>query len=184
MQGTPNSTTIVKSVALLSLVALLAVFAAGCSMGAQSNSQMKSEGAKTMPASTNSSMGSGGAMASDDKPDPNAQTCASCGGGQPATPTKGTVESVDGKQVMTVSIKDGTFTPNRFVAKAGIPTTVVFKVDGKPAKGCLSNPTFKSLNKTISISSGEKSLDLGSLAPGTYEFTCAMGMNMGQIVVE
>ncbi len=123
-------------------------------------------------------------MAKDSKADPNSQKCAACSGGQSAAAADGTVATADGKQAISVSIKDGSYTPNRFVAKAGMPTGVVFRVDGKPAMGCLSNPTFKSLNKTINVTSGEKSLDLGTLAPGTYEFTCAMGMNAGKIVVQ
>ena len=183
MNVSPNGT--LRAVAAVVLLSALVLVASGCSTGSKSGGGMTTaNSSKTMQASTSTSMGSGGAMADDDKPDPNAQTCSVCGGAKAAAPTTGTVEMSGGKQVVTVAIKDGSFSPNRFVAKAGTPTTVVFKVDGKPAKGCLSNPTFKSLNKSVNVTTGEKSIDLGSLTPGTYEFTCAMGMNMGQIVVE
>lgn len=117
------------------------------------------------------------------KTDPNAQQCATCSSNKTPVPTNGKVESLKGKQVIKVNITAGTYLPNRFVAKAGTPTTVVFSVRGTAA-GCLATPTFKSLNKSVNVPRGTKSLDLGSLAPGTYKFTCSMGMNAGQIVVQ
>jgi len=144
-----------------------------------------------MPGTASSGAGSGAQMASNGTssakmgaPDPNAQMCLSCSQHVKPTPTSGTTEASAGKQVVNISIKGGTYAPNRFVAKAGTPVTVVFTVDGKPAKGCLSKPTFKNLNKSLEVTSGVKSIDLGVLAPGTYPFTCSMGMNEGQIVVQ
>jgi len=123
-------------------------------------------------------------MASGMKIDPNAQNCAACTEGKVAVPKTGMVETVDGKQVLRVSIKDGTYLPNRFTVKSGMPVMVSFTVEGKPATGCVSKPTFKQLAKTLTVTSGTKSIDLGTLEPGTYDFTCAMGRPVGQIVVE
>jgi hypothetical protein len=116
--------------------------------------------------------------------DTNSQGCSACTTGEEPAPAVGTVEMVDGAQVVTVGIVDGYYTPNQFTAKADAPIKVVFKVEGKPAKACVSKPTFKSLDKTVAVTSGEKSLDLGMLAAGTYEFSCAMGANKGTITVE
>ena len=181
MKGTESGANGARVLALVAF-AIAALAAAGCSGTMQSGGMPAKDGAMT--ASMNTSMASSGAMAEDDTPDPNAQVCASCATGKKAVKTQGTVETSDGTQIVAVSIKDGTYSPNRFVAKVGTPTTVVFTVDGKDAKGCLANPTFKSLNKTMSVKTGEKSLELGTLPAGTYEFACEMGMNMGQIVLE
>jgi plastocyanin domain-containing protein len=52
------------------------------------------------------------------------------------------------------------------------------------AKGCLAKPTFKALGKSGDVTqSGSASIDLGVLKPGTYTWTCAMGMNSGTITV-
>ena len=123
-------------------------------------------------------------MPGEEKEDPNAQNCISCTAGKMAPVVSGTVKVANGVQVIDVAIKDGTYTPNRFTAKAGMPINVVFTVVGKPATDCLANPTMKSLNKTLNITTGTKTLELGTVAPGTYEFTCSMGMNVGKIVVQ
>jgi uncharacterized cupredoxin-like copper-binding protein len=116
--------------------------------------------------------------------DPNYQQCTACITSKEPTPTVGTVAVMDGTQVVRISIVGGYYSPNQFTVKAGMPVRAVFKVDGKPAKGCVSKPTFKSLNKTVTVTQGEQVLDLGVLSPGTYEFSCAMGADVGRIVAE
>jgi plastocyanin domain-containing protein len=116
--------------------------------------------------------------------DANSQGCAACTTGEEPAPAVGTVETVDGAQVVTVGIVEGYYTPNQFTVKSGEPVKVVFKVEGKPAKACVSKPTFKSLDKTVTVKEGEEVIELGALAPGTYEFSCAMGANKGTITVE
>ncbi len=167
------------------LLCLAVLLVAGCSATTGPSSQYKMPGAGSTGATTGAKMASNAAPTSKKMgaPDPNAQMCLSCSKGEKPAAASGTVVTSGGKQIANVSIKDGTYTPNHFVAKAGTPLSVVFTVDGKPAKGCLSKPTFKSLNKSLEVTSGVKNIDLGALAPGTYTFTCAMGMNPGQIVV-
>jgi len=171
-----------RSIALFAAVVVLTAFTlavSGCATSSTPmSSGMKSNGAGVVPASD------GAPMASGMKIDPNAQNCAACTAGKVAVPTTGMVEAVDGKQVLKVSIKDGTYLPNRFTVKSGTPVTVAFTVDGKPATGCVSKPSFKQLGKNLTVTSGTKSLDLGTLEPGTYEFTCAMGRPVGKIVVQ
>ena len=161
------------------LVALLAVMfvLAGCSA--------KTRIAPTgMPATPASSSSMKMAITAADKTDPNAQSCITCSLGKKAPAVSGSTVTASGTQLIDVAIKDGTYSPNRFTAKAGTPIDVKFTVDGKPVKGCLSMPTFKSLGKSITLTTGTKTVSLGALAPGTYEFTCSMGMNAGQIVVQ
>jgi len=118
------------------------------------------------------------------KLDPDAQNCAACTTGETAEAVEGATVMIDGNQTINVTIKDGTYVPNRFVANATAPVVVTFTVEGKPATGCVSNPTFKQLDKTLEVTEGTKSIELGTLAPGTYDFTCGMGRPVGQSVVE
>jgi plastocyanin domain-containing protein len=110
------------------------------------------------------------------------QVCAECSGkGMPAK-VEGAATVVDGVQVVDVAIVNGTYAPNVITARAGMPIRVVFT--GKAEK-CLAKPTFKSLGKNGDVTgTGRATIDLGSLAPGVYEFTCSMGMNAGTITVE
>jgi plastocyanin len=110
------------------------------------------------------------------------QLCAECAGkGMPAKVT-GSATVVAGVQVVDVAIVNGTYAPNVITAKAGLPIRVVFA--GKAEK-CLARPTFKSLGKSGDVTgTGSAIIDLGTLAPGVYEFTCSMGMNAGTITVE
>jgi plastocyanin domain-containing protein len=94
----------------------------------------------------------------------------------------GPVETKDGVQVIAVGVKDGYYSPNQFKAKAGIPVTVVFTGS---TKGCIGKPTFKTLGKKADFNdTGSATIELGALAPGTYEFACGMDMVGGKIIVE
>jgi plastocyanin domain-containing protein len=94
----------------------------------------------------------------------------------------GSVEASKGAQVAMVGIKDGYYSPNVFTAKAGTPIKVVFT--GRAIK-CLARPAFKTLGKSVNFEkSGTGTIDLGTLAPGTYEFGCKMGMVGGKIIVQ
>jgi plastocyanin len=110
------------------------------------------------------------------------QLCSECAGkGMPAKVT-GSATVVDGVQVVDVQIVNGTYAPNVITAKAGVPIRVVFTGN---AEKCLAKPTFKSLGKSGDVTgTGSATIDLGTLSPGTYEFTCSMGMNAGTITVE
>jgi len=159
-----------------------AVLLVGCS-GTQMQSDVSKSAemsAKQVSAGQPASGGGMEGMASDEK----SQGCSACSTGEEPAPAVGTVQTADGVQVVTVGIVDGYYTPNQFAVKPGMPVRVVFKVEGKPAKACVSKPTFKSLNKTVTVNEGEESLDLGMLEPGTYEFSCAMGANKGTITVQ
>ena len=112
------------------------------------------------------------------------QECASCSFNKMPVLTKGAVESLNGSQIIRVDIKNGTYLPNHFVAKAGVPITVVFTVVGPNPVGCVATPTFRSLHKFVNVPTGTRSLDLGALARGRYDFTCSMGVNPGWIIVK
>jgi hypothetical protein len=94
---------------------------------------------------------------------------------------EGTVEMVDGVQVLRIVAQGETYTPNLFNVKAGVPVRVTFT--GKAA-GCFKQPTFKSLGKKLDISSGSGSIDLGPLEPGSYGWASALGVCPGTIVAK
>jgi len=176
MRGTRTS-SIARTVLLGLLLLGLAAFAlAGCTQ-----SPTGGEAASTKPAdATQAKDSSMGGMESDDY----SQGCSACTTGEEPAPATGDVETIDGAQVVTVGIVEGYYTPNQFSVKAVTPVKVVFKVEGKPAKACVSKPTFKSLDKMVMVTTGEKSLELGVLEPGSYEFSCGMGSNKGTITVQ
>jgi hypothetical protein len=97
------------------------------------------------------------------------------------TPVVGEVVIKDGVQVLEVVANGESYSPNMFTVKAGVPVRVSFS--GKPY-GCFKRPTFKELHKNVDISSGSGSVDLGSLAPGTYGWASALGIGPGTIVVQ
>lgn len=111
------------------------------------------------------------------------QTCASCwkdkGAPSPAVP--GETEMVDGVQVVRVGLVDGYYRPNRFKVRAGVRVVAVFT---GWAEDCLGQPEFPEVGVKGDLSSGRAVMDLGKLAPGTYTFTCAMGVNEGRITAE
>ena len=127
-------------------------------------------------ASNSTLKASGGAMAASEMP------CGQCANKGKVPTVSGAVKVVDGVQVVEVGMKDELYTPNTFAAKAGMPIKVVFT--GK-ALACQSKPTFSTLKKSVDIkTTGTGTIDLGTLAAGTYEFDCAMGSYGGKIVVE
>ena len=111
------------------------------------------------------------------------QTCSSCwrDKGAPALAVPGETSVEDGVQVLRVGLVDGYYRPNRFTVQAGVPVKVVFT---GWAEDCLGQPEFPELGLKGDLSSGEAVFPLGGLEPGTYTFTCAMGVNEGKITVE
>lgn len=122
---------------------------------------------------------SASASATMDKSD---MDCAPCMSKGKVPAVSGTVKVVDGVQVLEIGIKDNAYSPNTFSAKSGMPIKVVFT--GK-ASDCLAKPTFPKLNKSVDISTtGQGTMELGALQPGTYELTCGMHSHGGNLVVQ
>jgi hypothetical protein len=141
----------------------------------------KSTGTVGTGAETSSSMKSGGTNSASVVA-VDVQKCANCAGKGMAPMVDGTVGMSGGMQVVSIGVKNGYYDPNQFMAKSGVPIKVVFT--GK-AMGCLGKPQFKSLGKKADFTaSGTATIELGALEPGTYEFTCGMGMTGGKIVVQ
>lgn len=109
------------------------------------------------------------------------QMCADCNGKGTPPKATGAAKVENGVQVIEIGVKNGYYAPNSITAKAGMPTKAVF---AGSAKGCLAKPTFSSLAKKADFTSGTATLDLGTLQPGTYTFTCGMGKNAGTVTVQ
>jgi plastocyanin len=175
MSGATNTARSGVRRATLAAVALAAVVLvlAGCSFAGTQGSATT----RTMPRPTAQSTASGSTGATSD-----VQTCAQCDGGKGAPPVVvGQAITQGGAQVVNVGFVNGYYSPNAFTVKAGTPVQVVFA--GKAA-GCLAHPQFASLGKKADVTAtGSGTIELGTLKPGVYKFTCAMGMNAGTITV-
>ena len=114
-------------------------------------------------------------------PSPEAQICTSCWAGDTPDPrVAGETVVANGVQVLEVGLVGGYYSPNVFTVQAGLPVSVVFTGS---AEGCLAHPEFPELRVKADMSSGKATVDLGRLSPGTYSFTCSMGVNEGKITV-
>jgi heme/copper-type cytochrome/quinol oxidase subunit 2 len=112
------------------------------------------------------------------------QSCTSCwvDKGAPAPAFPGEMTLVDGVQVLNVGLVGGYYRPNRFTVQAGVPVKVVFT---GWAQDCLGQPEFPELGlKGDMTTTGQAVFPLGALAPGTYAFTCSMGVNEGEITAQ
>ncbi len=160
-------------IALMGLVMALMVTAAvatGCST--QSTSMEPATTDKPMEAASQSPMG-GDAMPE--------MTCAMCNKGAPAV-EKGAATEEKGVQVVKITLKDGYYSPNEIALKAGVPAKLIFTGE---AKDCSGKPKIAQLNKQVDFTgTGEATMDLGTLNPGTYQITCGMDNAGGSLVVK
>jgi len=85
--------------------------------------------------------------------------------------------------VVRITQKDGGYySPNEITLKAGVPAKLIFSGD---AKDCSGKPKIAALNmKADFTQTGEATMDLGTLSPGTYELTCGMDSAGGSVVVQ
>jgi len=159
--------------ALIGLVMALAVMAAaltGCAS--------QTTGAK--PATDANAMESGSQGQTGDDTMPK-MTCPMCNKGAP-TAEKGTATEVDGVQVVNITLKDGYYSPNEISIKAGMPAKLVFT---GVAKDCSGKPKIAELNMQADFTkTGEATMDLGTVAAGTYKLTCGMESPGGSLTVQ
>ena len=73
------------------------------------------------------------------------------------------------------------YTPSHFTVRAGIP--VKWIVDGTKAEGCVSVFQAPQLNIRKLLSRGDNVFEFTPQQPGTYAFSCSMGMYRGSITV-
>ncbi len=101
-----------------------------------------------------------------------------CGGG--GAPIEGAATEAGGVQKIAVDLSSGSYNPNVIKLKAGVPTEITFG----QSSGCTAQVQSSDLGFAEDLTSGPKTVKIGALEPGTYNFACGMNMVTGQIVVE
>jgi hypothetical protein len=173
---TPSTSRTWRTQSVLVLVGVTLALSSGCASryGAVQPASPTSTGSTPMQKMASSQSATGSA-------DADVETCGACATKSKAPVVLGTPATENGVQIVNVGLVSGFYSPNHFTVKSGVPVTVRFS--GK-AKGCLGHPVFKSLGKKVDLTSGSATINLGMLKPGTYEFSCSMGMGAGSIVVQ
>lgn len=76
----------------------------------------------------------------------------------------------------------GGYHPNTIRSTAGEPLRIVFRRD--ESSSCSEQVVFPAFGKSVTLPQGEDvPVDLVPGEPGVYEFTCAMGMLRGRLVI-
>lgn len=76
----------------------------------------------------------------------------------------------------------GGYVPDTIRAEAGVPLRIVFRRE--ESAPCSEQVVFPAFGKSATLPPGEQvAVDLLPEKPGEYEFTCAMGMLRGTLVV-
>jgi hypothetical protein len=157
-------------VGLVVAVSVLVAVVAGCA--SQSSAEVSGTGAKPMGSAAQTQTG-GGTMAKK-------MTCPMCNKGAPAV-EKGAAKDENGVQVARITLKGEYYSPNQIEIKAGVPAKLIFSGN---AKDCAGKPKIAALNKQVDFTkTGEATMDLGALSPGTYQLTCGMDSPGGSIIV-
>jgi hypothetical protein len=103
-----------------------------------------------------------------------------CGGGSkgPAVTMSATV--ANGVQTIAVDLSSGSYDPNTIQLKAGVPAEITFG----QSSGCTGQVQSQQLGFAVDLTSGPQTVKLAGFQPGTYQFSCGMGMVTGTIVVQ
>lgn len=106
--------------------------------------------------------------------------------GAPAAAQDGTATDVpplvDGRQVikMVVGGSGAAYEPDRFTVKAGVP--VRWEIDQRTSSGCLSYIVSRQLGINSLLKRGSNIIEFTVPRPGSYTFSCSMGMFRGTII--
>jgi hypothetical protein len=105
-----------------------------------------------------------------------------CGGASTSAGAKTTkpAKLAGNVQKITVDTSKGYYDPSTIELKAGVPAEITFT----QSSGCLSQVQSSDLNFFEDLTGGPKTIKLGALAAGTYQFSCGMQMQFGTIVVK
>jgi hypothetical protein len=103
-----------------------------------------------------------------------------CGGGGASSQVPGATTLSGGVQKVAIDLTTGSYSPNVITAKAGVPIELDFK---GPTSGCNGSVVSQQLGFQQDVSNGG-TIKVAAQKPGTYTWTCGMGMYTGQIVVQ
>ena len=86
------------------------------------------------------------------------------------------------RNVVRIRVQGG-YQPNTIHTEAGVPLRLLFRRE--ETSSCSEQVVFPAFGKSAMLPTGETvAVDLLPEAPGEYEFTCAMGMLHGRLIVE
>lgn len=90
---------------------------------------------------------------------------------------------VNGQQVVTMTASPGGYTPNHFKIKAGIP--VLWNITSSGNAGCASAIVAPQLfpDRIVLTADTVTTKEFTVSSPGTYRFSCTMGMYTGSFEV-
>lgn len=101
-------------------------------------------------------------------------------GANGAVPVAAPPVAADGIQRITIEAHDTGYAPSAITARAGVPTELTIRTDN--TQGCTRAIVMSSFGvQKVLPATGDTLVDLGSLQPGTYRYTCGMGMYSGSI---
>ena len=87
-----------------------------------------------------------------------------------------------GRQEITIVVRGG-YAPSTVRVKAGTPVRLRF--DRQETSGCSEEVVFPDFGLKRFLPANQQTvIDLTPPSPGTYQFTCGMGMLHGRLVVE
>lgn len=101
-------------------------------------------------------------------------------GGDPPTAVAAPPVDADGVQRIVILTRSTSYSPAAVTARAGVPTKLTFRTDN--ASGCTRAVVLRSFGiQKVLPATGDTTIDVGILQPGTYRYTCGMGMYSGSI---
>ena len=90
--------------------------------------------------------------------------------------------SAGGAQEVAITVRGG-YTPSTIRAVAGKPVRLVF--DRQESSSCSEEVVFPDFGLRRFLPENQKTtVEITPTSPGTYEFTCGMGMLHGRVVAE
>lgn len=103
-------------------------------------------------------------------------------GATAAPPVAAPPLDADGVQRILIEARDTSYSPASVTARAGVPTEITLRTDN--TQGCTRFIIMDSFGVQQSLpATGDTVIDVGKLDPGTYRYTCGMGMYSGSITV-
>lgn len=102
-------------------------------------------------------------------------------GAKATTPVAAPPVAADGVQRIVIDARPGGYSPSAVTARAGVPTMLTLRTDNN--QGCTRTIVLTSFGgrQKLLPATGDTEVDLGTLKPGTYRYTCGMGMYSGSI---
>jgi uncharacterized membrane protein (DUF441 family)/plastocyanin len=84
-------------------------------------------------------------------------------------------------QIQEVTVKPTEYSPNNLVLKAGTPSIINFKTE---KVGCTGIVLSQELGFNVSLKENTNNyVNIKALKPGTYHYSCGMGMYKGNVIV-